>query len=132
METSKSLFSLKNDLGEEKTYEMLFTFDSDVTKKSYMVYTDHYMDKDGKERVYASIYDPSGNDQNIYPIESEAEWDIIENILIRTIFMFLCFNLRLNFLITSFSSTFDTHSSFFNIFNTSLHELQSFKCFSIN
>ena len=81
METSKSLFSLKNDLGEEKTYEMLFTFDSEVTKKSYMVYTYHYVDKDGKERVYASIYDPSGEDQNIYPIETEAEWDVIENIL---------------------------------------------------
>lgn len=81
MEKNKSLFSLRNDLGEEQTYEMLFTFDSDTTKKSYMVYTDHQFDKDGKESVYASIYDPSGNDKNIYPIETEEEWNIIENIL---------------------------------------------------
>ncbi len=81
MEKNKSLFSLRNDLGEEQEYEMLFTFDSDTTQKSYMVYTDHQCDKDGKERVYASIYDPTGNDKNIYPIETEAEWDIIENIL---------------------------------------------------
>ena len=77
----KSSFVLINQEGKEITYDMLFTFDSDETKKSYMVYTDHTADSDGKEKVYASIYDPTGNDKNIYPIETDKEWQIIENIL---------------------------------------------------
>ena len=78
METSKSLFSLKNDLGEEKTYEMLFTFDSDVTKKSYMVYTDHYMDKDGKE----IIVDKKNINRNQYIFSFISNWcsNILSNI----------------------------------------------------
>ena len=60
---------------------MHFTFDSDETKKSYMVYTDHDKDADGKEKVYASIFDPNGLDKNIYPIENEKEWLTICNIL---------------------------------------------------
>ena len=48
-ENNKSKFTLIDDRGVEKEYEMLFTFDSDETKKSYMVYTDHDKDADGKE-----------------------------------------------------------------------------------
>ena len=54
-ENNKSKFTLIDDSGVEREYEMLFTFDSDETKKSYMVYTDHDKDADGKEKVYASI-----------------------------------------------------------------------------
>ena len=80
-ENNKSKFTLIDDRGVEKEYEMLFTFDSDETKKSYMVYTDHDKDADGKEKVYASIFDPNGLDKNIYPIESKKEWLTICNIL---------------------------------------------------
>lgn len=80
-ENNKSKFTLIDDSGVEREYEMLFTFDSDETKKSYMVYTDHDKDADGKEKVYASIFDPTGLDKNIYPIESEKEWLTICNIL---------------------------------------------------
>ena len=75
-ENNKSKFTLIDDSGVEREYEMLFTFDSDETKKSYMVYTAH-----DKEKVYASIFDPNGLDKNIYPIESEKEWLTICNIL---------------------------------------------------
>lgn len=82
METNKkSTFTLIDETGVERTYEMLFTFDSDETKKSYMVYTDHEKDEDDREKVYASIYDPTGLDKGIYPIETDKEWNIIENIL---------------------------------------------------
>ena len=36
---------------------------------------------DGKEKVYASIYDATGKDMNLYPIETEKEWNLIFNIL---------------------------------------------------
>jgi len=72
---------LTNDLGEEKEFDPLFSFDSDETKKSYIVYTSHEKDKDGKEKVYASSYDATGKDTNLYPIETEKEWNLIFNIL---------------------------------------------------
>lgn len=76
-----NIFVLKDAKGNEVEFERLFTFDSDVTKKSYIAYTNHEKDENGQEMVYASIYDPTGKDLNLYPIETEEEWQIIENIL---------------------------------------------------
>lgn len=61
--------------------DILFTFDSDETNKSYIVYTDNTRDEDGSLQVYASIYDPEMNDQTLYSIETEKEWKVIETIL---------------------------------------------------
>ena len=78
---NKSSITLLDEQGTEHNFDVLFTFDSDETGKSYIVYTDHEKDKDGKEKVYASIYDPKGIDKSLYPLETEAEWNAIENIL---------------------------------------------------
>ena len=80
-EENKSIFTIINDEGKEIECEVLFTFDSDETKKSYIVYTDNTIDDAGNTKVYASIFDPSGNDKKLTPIESEKEWLVIENIL---------------------------------------------------
>lgn len=81
MENNKSVFTIMNDEGKEIECEVLFTFDSDETKKSYIVYTDNTTDETGSTKVYASIYDPSGQNATLQPIESEKEWLVIENIL---------------------------------------------------
>ena len=78
MEEKKNTFTIVNDEGKELECDVLFTFDSDETKKSYIVYTDNTT---GSTRVYASIYDATGADKSLKPIESEQEWDVIENIL---------------------------------------------------
>ena len=64
--------------GVEVECEVLFTFESDETKKNYMVYTDNTTDENGNVRVYASIYNPDQPESDLIPIESEAEWKIIE------------------------------------------------------
>lgn len=74
-------FTIINDRGEEVECDVLFTFDSDETKKSYIVYTDNTLDEEQNTKVYASIYDPSGQDLSLKPIENEKEWLVIENIL---------------------------------------------------
>ncbi len=81
MEEKKGVFTIVNDQGEEVECEILFTFDSDETKKSYIVYTDNTLDEEGSTKVYASIYDPTGQDPTLLPIETEKEWLVIENIL---------------------------------------------------
>ncbi len=81
MENDKSVFTIMNDEGKEVECEVLFTFDSDETKKSYIVYTDNTLDENGSTKVYASTYDPTGKDATLGPIESEKEWLVVENIL---------------------------------------------------
>ena len=77
----KSKFTLVNDKGEEIVCEILFTFDSDETGKSYVVYTDNTKDETGNIQVYASIYNPKDEHSKLEAIESEKEWKVIETIL---------------------------------------------------
>lgn len=77
----KNTFTVINDEGREIVCEVLFTFDSDETKKSYIVYTDNTKDKNGNIQVYASTFDPEGKTEDLNPIETEKEWKVIETIL---------------------------------------------------
>lgn len=74
-------FKVTNDEGKEIECEVLFTFESDETKKNYIVYTDNTVDDDGNTKVYASIYNPEEEETKLLPIETDKEWKIIETIL---------------------------------------------------
>ena len=74
-------FKVINDEGKEIECEVLFTFESDETKKNYMVYTDNTVDEDGNTKVYASVYNPDEDETKLLPIETDKEWKIIETIL---------------------------------------------------
>lgn len=78
---TKGVFTILDEQGKEIECEVLFTFDSDETKKSYIVYTDNTTDEAGNTKVYASVFDPTGANNKLLPIESEKEWLVIENIL---------------------------------------------------
>lgn len=77
----KNTFTVLDNDGKEVTCEVLFTFESEETKKNYIVYTDNTTDEEGNIRVYASIYDPNGESTDLTPIETDREWKIIETIL---------------------------------------------------
>lgn len=77
----KMTFKVLNDEGKEVECEALFTFESDETKKNYIVYTDNSLDDEGNTKVYASIYNPDEDETKLLPIETEKEWKIIETIL---------------------------------------------------
>ena len=81
MMDDKNTFTVLNDEGKEITCEILFTFDSEETKKSYIVYTDNTTDEAGNVKVYASVYNPDSESTELLPIETEREWKIIETIL---------------------------------------------------
>ena len=74
-------FKVINDEGKEIECEVLFTFESDETKKNYIVYTDNTVDEEGNTKVYASIYNPDQDETKLLPIETDKEWKIIETIL---------------------------------------------------
>ena len=74
-------FKVINEEGREIVCDILFTFDSEETNKSYIVYTDNTKDEAGNIQVFASIYDPKQESPRLDPIETEQEWKIIETIL---------------------------------------------------
>lgn len=77
----KNSFTVINDEGKEIKCDVLFTFDSEETNKSYIVYTDNTLDENKNIKVYASIFDPNDDNTKLEPIETEKEWKIIETIL---------------------------------------------------
>ena len=81
MKEETMTFKVINDEGKEVECEVLFTFESDETKKNYIVYTDNTLDEEGNTKVYASIYNPNQDETKLLPIETDKEWKIIETIL---------------------------------------------------
>jgi len=77
----KNSFSMIDENGKEVIYDVLFTFESDETKKNYIVYTDNTRDESGNIQVYASIYDPEDPNSKLEAITTEKEWKVIETIL---------------------------------------------------
>lgn len=77
----ENTFKVVDNDGNEIEFEVLFTFESDETKKNYMVYTDNTRDEKGNVRVYASVFKPEAEPLELLPVETEREWKIIETIL---------------------------------------------------
>ena len=74
-------FKVMDENGKEIECEVLFTFESEETKKNYIVYTDNTTDDDGNTKVYASVYNPNEAETKLMPIETDKEWKVIETIL---------------------------------------------------
>ena len=78
MDTGKII--VKNENNEEIECDVLFTFDSEETNKSYIVYTDNSLDELGNVKVYANTYEKDKEIGSLGEIESQEEWTIIEQI----------------------------------------------------
>lgn len=80
-DNNEKYFTVSDADGNTVEYEILFTFDSDETKKSYIIFTDNNLDKDGSIITYAATYDKTGEVLELGDIETEAEWNLIETLL---------------------------------------------------
>jgi len=72
--------------GQELEFEILFTFDSPDYNKNYVVYisTDEAdLDEDGYPEIHVSSYtvNEDGEGGGLEPIEDEAEWDMVEEVV---------------------------------------------------
>jgi len=75
-----------DDAGNEIECEILFTFDSPEYQKDYVVYMpvgDEYVDEDGYPEIHVSSYtqNADGEGGGLEPIEDEAEWDYVEEVV---------------------------------------------------
>lgn len=81
--SNKKIYTETKD-GKKMEFNVILTFKNEMNEKNYVVYTDNSVDNYGKMRIYASIYNPDtlkfiGNP------ETKEEWDIIYNLLDRTL-----------------------------------------------
>lgn len=72
------VFTIINEQGEETECDVLVIFDSEETGKSYIIYTDNTVDEDGNAKVYASCFDPDSDDTELYPIDTDEEWEMVQ------------------------------------------------------
>ncbi|MDD2433719.1 MAG: DUF1292 domain-containing protein [Bacilli bacterium] len=66
---------VSDEQGNEITMKILFTFEDERLKRKYVVYCNP---ANPKGDTYASIFDDDGH---LYPIESDEEWDMVEEVL---------------------------------------------------
>ena len=64
--------TLIDDQGNEKEFEVLFTFNNEELGKQYVLYYDTTVEEPS---VFASIYDDAGQ---LFPIETPEEWEMVE------------------------------------------------------
>lgn len=85
MNQGENHITVVDEQGNEQLCEILFTFDSEEFGKSYVLYypIGASEDDDDEIEIHASAYMPSedGEDGDLQPIETEEEWDLIEEML---------------------------------------------------
>lgn len=69
--------------GKEIECDILFTFDCDDTKKSYVGYTDNEIAPNGRKNIYVSSYDPSKEEIELEDITDQRELNMIQDVLIK-------------------------------------------------
>ena len=75
----KETMIVVDEQGNEVLYEIVLTFKSDETHKSYVVYK---LPGEENDEVFASSYDETKTDGgDLKPIETDQEWDMIEEVL---------------------------------------------------
>ncbi|GGB28722.1 DUF1292 domain-containing protein [Virgibacillus dakarensis] len=80
----KERIIIPDENGEEHLFEVLFTFDVDQTNQSYIAVVPVEQKDDDEVEVYAFRYEEKDTDENdlsLFPIDSDEEWDMVEEML---------------------------------------------------
>lgn len=84
MEHGENQITIVDEEGNEQLCEILLTFDSEEFGKSYVLYYPIGETEDDEEiEIHASAFMPSedNEDGELMPIETDEEWDLIEEML---------------------------------------------------
>lgn len=85
MNHGENNITVVDEQGNEQLCEVLFTFDSEEFGKSYVLYYPIGAEDDDEEdiEIHASAFMPNeeGEDGELMPIETDEEWDMIEEML---------------------------------------------------
>lgn len=67
--------------GKTVECDVLFTFDSEDTMKSYIGYTDHSIASNGRKNIYVSSFDPLKPKLKLEDITDEKELQMVGEVL---------------------------------------------------
>lgn len=67
--------------GKTRECDILFTFDCEDTKKSYIGYTDHSIASNGRKNIFVSAYNPLSNKTDFENITDPKEIEMIADVL---------------------------------------------------
>ena len=70
-----------NKHGKEVECDILFTFDSEDTKKSYVGYSDHSIASNGRKNIFVSAYNPLKAKIELEDITDERELKMVSEVL---------------------------------------------------
>ncbi|WP_066194284.1 MULTISPECIES: DUF1292 domain-containing protein [Gracilibacillus] len=79
----KERIIIPDENGEEHLFEVLFTFDVDETENAYVAVVPAEQSDDEEVEVFAFRYEEKQNedDLELFHIESDEEWDMVEEVL---------------------------------------------------
>ena len=69
--------------GEEVNCNILFTFDSDDTMRSYVGFTDNSIASNGRKNIYVQSFDPLAPEIKLENITDERELEMVNDVLIQ-------------------------------------------------
>jgi uncharacterized protein YrzB (UPF0473 family) len=75
---------IPDENGDEHLFQVLFTFDVDATGNSYMVLAPEGSNESEDEEIEVHAFryeEPEGGDLSLYPIETDEEWNMVEELL---------------------------------------------------
>lgn len=75
----EDILYVTDELGNELEAIIIMTFESEEFEKSYVVYQ---LKDDESGEYFAASFDPEDGDEGqLYPIETDEEWDLVEEVL---------------------------------------------------
>jgi len=80
----KERIIIPDENGEEHLFEVLFTFDVEEMDRSYIAVIPVEQQDEEEVEVFAFRYEEKGADDNdlaLFPLESDQEWDMVEEML---------------------------------------------------
>lgn len=78
-EEEAEIIYIPDDEGNDEAFEVVMRFElDDGTDRKYLMVVPAEEDGDEEQEVFAFRYDEENDEIKLYPIEDQAEWDMVE------------------------------------------------------
>jgi uncharacterized protein YrzB (UPF0473 family) len=79
----KERIIIPDENGEEHLFEVLFTFDVEVNKQSYIAVVPVEQNEEEEQEVFAFRFEDNEkeDDLTLFAIETDEEWELVEEML---------------------------------------------------
>ncbi len=67
--------------GKKIECDILFTFDSEDTMRSYIGYTDHSVASNGRKNIFVSAFNPFSKEPKLEDVKDPRELDMVQEVL---------------------------------------------------